>query len=91
MNTFVCTFADDTAVANVIGEKISIKERIRQMASGICGAYVDEDFTSGSDRIMQVRCTSAEAALFMKLAFADFPQVHVAEFRVTVHPLPTIQ
>ena len=51
---------------------------------GIRDAYIDEDFISGADRIIQVRCSTTEAALFVKLAFANHPVVHVTELRPMV-------
>ncbi|HXA46776.1 MAG TPA: hypothetical protein VNW52_04035 [Burkholderiaceae bacterium] len=81
MKTFVCTFPEGASTPNIVGIQMSVKERIRQVVHGVRGAFVDEDFTSGPDHIMQVRCTSTEAALFMKLALANIAIVHVTELR----------
>jgi len=84
MKTFVCTFPEGASTPNVVGIQMSVKERIRQVVHGIRDAYIDEDFISGPDRIVQVRCTSTEAALFVKLAFANISIVHVTELRAMV-------
>jgi hypothetical protein len=81
MKTFVCTFPEGSSIPNVVGIHMSLRDRIKHLIQGIHDAYIDEDFTSGPDRIIQVRCTSPEAALFVKLAFANHPVVHVAELR----------
>jgi hypothetical protein len=84
MKTFVCTFPEGASTPNIVGIEMSVKERIRQVVHGIHDAYIDEDFTSGTDRIIQVRCLSTEAALFVKLAFANISAIHVTELRPMV-------
>jgi hypothetical protein len=83
MKTFVCTFVDGTSIKNAAGENIPINERIKQVTNGIRNAYVDGDFTIGPDHVMQVRCATSEATLFMKLTFANLPTIHVSELRAT--------
>ena len=71
MKTFVCTFVDGASVENASGENIPIDERIKQVTNEVRDAYLDGDFTIGSDHVMQVRCATDKAALFMKCSSRD--------------------
>jgi hypothetical protein len=83
MKIFVCTLPDGAFFTNAAGENVPIKNRIRQITNGIRDTSVEEDFSCGESRIMQVSCKSPEAALLMKLELATIPQVRVAEFQMT--------
>ena len=82
MTTFFCTFANDACFTNAAGMNVPVRDRIRQVTDEIHGAELKDDHSSGPDRVMQVRCTSDEAALMMKLTFINLPIVFVADRRV---------
>jgi hypothetical protein len=79
MTTFFCTFSNDACFTDAAGVNVPIRDRIRQVTNDVLGAELKDDHASGPDRVMQVRCTSDEAALTMKLTFINLPVVFVAD------------